>query len=114
MPIECGSGGLTKFNRTMRDPPKQHWLDAACVGKSTLQQLHLAGVVPFLMAVTGHGSRQKCNVNGMGFPCSKSGGSFDIRTKQGRVQWIGHHFCTAFQRCDCYSYMNGAGHSSPL
>ena len=31
MPIESGSGGLTKFNRTMRELPKKHWLDAACV-----------------------------------------------------------------------------------
>jgi 5-methylcytosine-specific restriction endonuclease McrA len=35
LPIECGSGGLTKYNRVMRELPKTHWLDAACVGKST-------------------------------------------------------------------------------
>ncbi len=63
MPIECGSGGLTKFNRTVRDLPKKHWIDAACVGKSTPDQVHLAGVVPLLITATGHGSRQKCNVN---------------------------------------------------
>ncbi|HEX3643268.1 MAG TPA: RNA-guided endonuclease IscB, partial [Ktedonobacteraceae bacterium] len=35
LPIECGSGGLTKYNRTTRELPKTHWLDAVCVGKST-------------------------------------------------------------------------------
>jgi 5-methylcytosine-specific restriction endonuclease McrA len=150
MPIECGSGGLTKFNRTVRALPKKHWLDAACVGKSTPEQVHLAGVVPLLIAATGHGSRQKCNVNERGFPCSKpkgtkkvkgfqtgdivravvtsgtkagvyvgrvlvrASGSFDIRTKQGRVQGIGYRFCAPVHRCDGYSYMTGAGHSSPV
>ncbi|OLB29389.1 MAG: HNH endonuclease [Ktedonobacter sp. 13_2_20CM_53_11] len=150
MPIECGSGGLTKFNRTVRELPKKHWLDAACVGKSTPEHVHLAGVVPLLIAATGHGSRQKCNVNEMGFPCSKpkgakkvkgfqtgdivkavvtsgskqgvyvgrvlvrASGSFDIRTNQGRVQGISYRFCAPVHRCDGYSYMKGAGHSSPV
>src|SRR5437763_7703153 len=32
MPIECGSGGLTKFNRTIRELPKKHWIDASSDG----------------------------------------------------------------------------------
>ncbi len=35
LPIETGSGGLTKYNRSMRGIPKTHWLDAANVGTST-------------------------------------------------------------------------------
>ncbi|HKK91149.1 MAG TPA: RNA-guided endonuclease IscB [Desulfobacteraceae bacterium] len=31
LPVEVGSGGRTKFNRTQRGLPKTHWLDAACV-----------------------------------------------------------------------------------
>ena len=31
-PLESGSGGLTKYNRTERGLPKAHWIDAACVG----------------------------------------------------------------------------------
>jgi 5-methylcytosine-specific restriction endonuclease McrA len=38
LPVETGSGGLTKYNRTERDLPKAHWIDAACVGKSTPAQ----------------------------------------------------------------------------
>jgi 5-methylcytosine-specific restriction endonuclease McrA len=143
LPVECGSGGLTKFNRTVRELPKEHWIDAACVGKSTPEQIQIAGVVPLLISATGHGSRQKCNVNEIGFPCSKpkgakkvkgfqtgdmvravvpsgtkqgkyvgrvlvrSSGSFDLRTKQGRVQGISHRFCTPVHRCDGYSYAKG-------
>jgi 5-methylcytosine-specific restriction endonuclease McrA len=33
LPVECGSGGLTKFNRITRALPKTHWCDAACVGR---------------------------------------------------------------------------------
>jgi hypothetical protein len=79
LPVECGSGGLTTFNRTVRELPKAHWIDAACVGKSTPEQVHLAGVVPLLISATGHGSRQKCNVNEMGFPCSKPKGAKKVK-----------------------------------
>jgi 5-methylcytosine-specific restriction endonuclease McrA len=79
LPVECGSGGLTKFNRTVRGLSKAHWIDAACVGKSTPQQVHLAGVVPLLITATGHGSRQKCNVNEIGFPCSKPKGPKKVK-----------------------------------
>ena len=33
MPIEVGSGGRTKFNRRRLGLPKDHWVDAACVGR---------------------------------------------------------------------------------
>ena len=75
LPVECGPGGLTKFNRTRRSLPKAHWIDAACVGTSTPASLKIAGVVPLLIAATGHGNRQKCNVNELGFPCSKPKGA---------------------------------------
>ncbi len=82
LPIECGSGGLTKFNRTQRGLPKEHWIDAACVGKSTPLQLKMAGVLPLLITATGHGSRQKCNVNEIGFPCSKAKGAKKVKGYQ--------------------------------
>ena len=68
LPVECGSGGLTKYNRTQRGLPKSHWLDAACVGKSTPECLSIDGVVPLLIAAKGHGSRQMCRMNRYGFP----------------------------------------------
>jgi 5-methylcytosine-specific restriction endonuclease McrA len=41
-------------------------------------------------------------------------GSFDIRTKQGRVQGLSHRSCTRVHRNDGYSYQRGAcGNSSP-
>jgi hypothetical protein len=38
----------------------------------------------------------------------RASGSFDIRTKQGRVQGISYRRCTLVQRCDGYSYHIGA------
>jgi hypothetical protein len=35
LPISVGSGGQTKYNRTRFDIPKDHALDAACIGKLT-------------------------------------------------------------------------------
>jgi 5-methylcytosine-specific restriction endonuclease McrA len=68
LPIECGSGGLTKFNRTTRELPKTHWIDAACVGRSTPEAVQVTGVQPLIITAYGHGSRQMCLMNRYGFP----------------------------------------------
>jgi len=68
LPIECGSGGLTKYNRTMRELPKTHWIDAACVGKSTPETLLVTGMRPLTITAYGHGCRQMCLMNRYGFP----------------------------------------------
>ena len=52
----------------MRELPKTHWLDAACVGKSTPTKLQITGVRPFLITANGHGCRQMCSMNKYGFP----------------------------------------------
>jgi 5-methylcytosine-specific restriction endonuclease McrA len=68
LPVECGSGGRTKFNRTRQGLPKTHWLDAACVGESTPDRLVIAGVRPLLIEARGHGMRQRCRTDRYGFP----------------------------------------------
>ncbi|MDJ0532588.1 MAG: RNA-guided endonuclease IscB [Xenococcaceae cyanobacterium MO_207.B15] len=67
LPVETGSGGLTKFNRSQQKLEKQHWIDAACVGKST-PILNVKGVKPLLIKATGHGRRQSCRTDKYGFP----------------------------------------------
>ena len=82
--VEVGTGGLTKFNRTRQNlptgsighgefdspslDPKTHWLDAACVGKSTPEQLIVEVKKPLLIAAKGHGTRQRCRPDKYGFP----------------------------------------------
>jgi 5-methylcytosine-specific restriction endonuclease McrA len=68
LPVEVGTGGRTKWNRTRRGLPKAHWIDAACVGGSTPEQVQAAGVVPLLIAAMGRHSRQMCRTNAYGFP----------------------------------------------
>jgi hypothetical protein len=68
LPIECGSGGLTKYNRSGRELPKTHWCDAACVGNSTPVQLKSEQVYPLLVTALGHGKRQMCLMERYGFP----------------------------------------------
>lgn len=68
LPIECGSGGLTKYNRVTRALEKAHWLDAACVGKSTPERLQTKGVSLLHIKATGHGNRQMCGTDQFGFP----------------------------------------------
>ncbi len=68
LPVEAGSGGLTKFNRTQQGLPKSHWADAACVGKSTPEVLKTDDVKPLQIKARGQGGRQKAVLNKYGQP----------------------------------------------
>jgi 5-methylcytosine-specific restriction endonuclease McrA len=71
LPVECGTGGRTKFNRVSRGLDKQHWLDASCVGASTPETMQIEGIVPLLIKAYGHGCRQMCLMDALGFPRTK-------------------------------------------
>lgn len=68
VPVECGTGGRTKFNRVTRGFEKAHWIDAVCVGASTPDMLCIDDVMPLRITATGHGSRQMCRMDKYGFP----------------------------------------------
>jgi len=70
MPIECGTGGRTKFNRTQQDYPKAHWIEAACVGEADTAVILDAGMQALQAKAVGHGDRQMCRVDKYGFPRS--------------------------------------------
>jgi 5-methylcytosine-specific restriction endonuclease McrA len=75
LPVEVGTGGRTKYNRTVRGLEKTHYWDAACVGVSTPEQLITVVVKPLLIAAKGHGTRQQCRTDQFGFParyCSRT------------------------------------------
>ena len=74
LPVETGTGGQTKWNRTTRHLPKTHWLDAACVGASTPDILHVQQVRPLGITATGRQRRQMCLMDRFGFPRTKGKG----------------------------------------
>ncbi len=86
LPLECGSGGRTKFNRITRGLEKTHWWDAACVGASTPEVLHIGQVRP------------------LGRMSAKASGAFTIATAGGTVTDIGKKYCRMLQRADGYGY----------
>jgi len=67
LPVETGTGGQTKFNRSRQQLPKTHWIDAACVGAST-PNLIFATTQPLQIKAKGHGTRQMCITDKYGFP----------------------------------------------
>jgi hypothetical protein len=73
--VEVGSGALTKYNRSIRKLPKEHWIDAICVGKSTPIKLDIRNIKVLKIKAVGYGSRQMCLMDSFGFPRSKSKGS---------------------------------------
>lgn len=79
IPLEIGTGGRTKYNRTKQGYLKAHWLDAACVGESGERIYASAGITPLLIKATGRQYRQMCRVDKYGFP--RTG------PKQGRIHY---------------------------
>jgi len=67
--LETGTGGRTKFNRARLGLPKEHCIDAVCVGESTPGRV--IGRLPQYFDVwkaTGRGSRQIMQSDAYGFP----------------------------------------------
>ena len=83
LPIELGSGGLTKYNRKQNNYPKEHWIDAACVGLSG-EEIHIpTSLIPVEIKANGRGSRQMCRVDKNGFPrtsAKKASNKFNFKT----------------------------------
>lgn len=66
LPVEVGTGGRTKWNRSRFDIPKAHALNAACVGDVE----SVSGWVRPTLAIkaTGRGSYQRTRLDKFGFP----------------------------------------------
>ncbi|MEM9955685.1 MAG: HNH endonuclease, partial [Chloroflexota bacterium] len=72
LPIEIGTGGRTKYNRSIQNYPKTHWLDAVCVGESGQDVFVHHKMQPLLITAMGRQSRQMCRVDRFGFPRTKA------------------------------------------
>jgi 5-methylcytosine-specific restriction endonuclease McrA len=72
LPIACGSGGRTKFNRTQQNYPKAHWIDAACVGETGAQVRLDPEMQVLSITAMGHGTRQMCRMDKYGFPRTRA------------------------------------------
>ncbi len=72
LPVETGSGGRTKFNRSQQHYPKAHWIDAACVGESGERVQLNPALRPLQITASGHGRRQMQNMTKKGFPRGKA------------------------------------------
>ena len=69
LPIETGTGGMTKYNRHRLNFKKTHWLDAVCVGASTPDIIDIRISNILKINSMGHGLRRRCTVV-KGFPIS--------------------------------------------
>jgi len=66
LPVITGTGAQTKFNRCRLNLPKEHWIDAACIGQ--VDTVKLATTQPLLIKSTGYSSRQVIQIDKYGFP----------------------------------------------
>ena len=71
LPIEIGTGAQTKYNRLQLELPKEHWVDAACVGNSGEDIILNHNMQILNIKSTGHGRRQMCLMDKHGFPRTK-------------------------------------------
>lgn len=65
-PLITATGAQTKYNRIKLGFPKEHWVDAACVGD--IEILELRTNQPLLVTCKGQGGRQKAALNKYGYP----------------------------------------------
>lgn len=72
-PVNCGTGGRTKFNRSKQGYAKDHWIDAACCCKSGEQVSIREGMKPLIITAKGRGSHQVVRTDKFGFPRGKAG-----------------------------------------
>jgi 5-methylcytosine-specific restriction endonuclease McrA len=73
LPVSTGSGGRTKFNRTQQGYPKDHWIDATCVGVSGEQVTIREGMKPLTITAKWRGKHQVVRTDKYGFPHGKAG-----------------------------------------
>ena len=71
LPISFYTGGRTKMNRIKQGYPKDHWIDAACVGVTGKNVKISNNFTPLYIKAMGRGNRQKCKMNANGFPRMK-------------------------------------------
>jgi 5-methylcytosine-specific restriction endonuclease McrA len=73
LPVETGTGAQTKFNRTRLQYPKDHFIDAACVGESGATVTLDPDMKPLLIKAMGRGTHQTTRTDKYGFPRNKAG-----------------------------------------
>ena len=73
LPTHFWTGGRTKFNRSIQGYAKDHWIDAACVGKTGEDVYIPEGFRPLVIKVTGRGTRQVVRTDRYGFPRGAAG-----------------------------------------
>jgi 5-methylcytosine-specific restriction endonuclease McrA len=71
LPVTFHSGAQTKMNRIKQNYPKDHWIDAACVGTTGVNVKIPDKFSPLYIKAMGRGNRQKCLMNSNGFPRTK-------------------------------------------
>jgi hypothetical protein len=102
--LETGTGGRTQWNRTRRGLPKTHWRDAAGVGASTPQTLHVAGVRPLVLnqGTKFDLARGLSDRSRRGLPCDRSRRPAAHQTKRSETtlvdnrDWCRHTACRSF------------------
>jgi len=67
-PTSFWSGAQTKYNRFLQKFPKDHWIDALCIGDTGECVIIPKRFSVLEIIATGRGSRQSCRVDRYGFP----------------------------------------------
>lgn len=78
LPLEIGTGSMTKMNRIKQGYMKDHWVDAACVGNSGNNVKIKKHHKPLLIKAMGRGIRALTRHDKFGFPIGKPKSVFNI------------------------------------
>lgn len=68
LPVTCWSGARTKMNRVKQGYPKDHWIDAVCVGENGERVFISPDLRPLEVKAMGRGNRNVQGHDEFGFP----------------------------------------------
>ena len=120
LPVECGTGGRTKYNRVHQGLPKTHWMDAACVGRTGEKVFVPNNLTALGIKSCGHGRRQMCLMDKYGFPrtsAKKSGRIYGFKTgdmveaKVPKGKYAGVHYGRVVVRASGWFHIGNANMS---
>lgn len=87
LPVECGTGGRTKYNRVKLNLPKDHHFDAICIGVSTPEIIKFGTSTVLHIKARGRGKRQMMQPNKYGFPRIKKDGNLAATRDRHKVHF---------------------------
>ena len=102
LPVEVGTGGRTKYNRSIRNLPKKK--DGTFASPKTVKRVHGFQTGDMVKSAVPKGKFQGTHIGRLA--SVRASGDFSVKTKSGMVR-SNYKYCEVIQHADGYNYTIG-------